>query len=183
MAPTPTPGGGQNQTLLELIYALKGLAQTVEFYHKDLSQRLDDEANARTRELESLRSLIGKTNQAVTVLPITMSDRVEKLLGQVTTNVNDQFEDVAGAITEVRQKLFQYMRVTDRAISQNEGTIPEPVDEKAEITGRLEVTKAGNVRLQINSVLLRRLWQAAILAAAGGGLYGLKEFVSSLLGH
>lgn len=184
MPPHPTASAGQNQTLLELIFALKGLAQTVEFYHKDLSQRLDEEAKARTRELEQLRVILGKNNQVLNVLPITISDRVEKLLDTLETEIDHKLEDVSGAVSEVRQKLWQYMKVTERAISQTEssGEVEPVVDEKADITGKIEVTKAGDVKMQFNSKLLKKMWYAMIVLAAGGGVYGIKEALSSLFG-
>lgn len=183
MPSNPTASGGQNQTLLELIFALKGLAQTVEFYHKDLSQRLEEEAKARTREMEQLRSIIGKNAQALHVLPITISDRVEKLLDSLETEIDHKLEDVSGAVSEVRQKLWQYMKVTERAISQTDsGQVEMPADEKADITGKIEVTKGGEVKVQINSSLLKKLWLAIVVMAAGGGVYGLKEVLTALLG-
>lgn len=183
MAQSPTPGGGQNQTLLELIFALKGLAQTVEYYHKDLSQRLEEEGKSRIRELAQIQKIIDKNNQALSVLPITISDRVEKLLGNVDQKIAAEFEDINKAVSEVRQKLWKYMKVTERAISQTgEENSPEPIDEKAEITGKMEMTKDGNVRVELHSKVIKKIWYGIIVLAAGGGAYGLKETLMSVFG-
>ncbi len=190
MPQQPTQGGGQNQTLLELILALKGLAQTIEFYHQNLSRKLDEEAKARLREIDKLRELIQKNTQAINVAPITFSDRAEKLMNNLRNDINEKLRDVDDAVTEVRNKLEGYSRTAERAISQNESTheaeekaaLVQKTDEKADITGRIEVTEGGEVKVQFNSKMLRRIWHAVLIAAAGGGLFGLKEAIQYLLG-
>ncbi len=183
MAQNPTTSGGQSQTLLELIFALKGLAQTVEFYHKDLSQRLEEEGRARTRELGQLQKVIEKNQQALSVLPITISDRVEKLFEGVDERLTIELKEVQEAVMEVRQRLWKYMKVTERAISQTgEEGAPDPVDEKAEITGKMEVTEDGSVRVLLNSKLLKNIWRGILVLAAGGGAFGLKELIQSMIG-
>jgi hypothetical protein len=184
MPQTPTPGGGQNQTLLELIYSLKGLAQTVEFLHQDLSRKLDDESKARARELDRFRELIGKNTQALAVLPITFSDRVEKFVGKVEEDVSQELENVRKAIERVTDKLEGYSRTAERAISQNEATAAveaiEQAHEHGDVTGRLEVTKEGGLRMEINSTWLKKFWYVLLVLAAGGGVFGIKEVIKAL---
>lgn len=179
--PPQSSGGGQNQTLLELIYSLKGLAQTVEFFHQDISRKLDEESKARTRELDRLRDLLGKNSQTLSVLPITLSDRVEKLVGNLKTDIGKQLSEVNTTIGDVQSKLYEYAKVTDRAVSQNEATVEALKDDRADITGRIEVANDGRVKIQVNSAILKKIWYAIVVLAAGGGAYGLKEAVSSLL--
>lgn len=188
--PMQTPGGGSNQTLLELILSLKGLAQTVEFFHQDLSRKLDEESKARSREIDRLRDLITKTNQAINVLPITFSDRAEKIINKVGLDIGEKLRDVEDAITEVRRSLEGYSRTAERAISQNEMTeelenkleqaAAHKTDEKADITGRIEVNEAGDVKVQINSKILKKLLYVLYVLAAGGGVYGLKEALTAI---
>lgn len=181
MPTTPTPGGGPNQTLLELIFALRGLAETVEFYHKDLSQRLDEEAKNRSRELDQLRAIVAKNGQSMHVLPITMSNRVEKLLGELTTDLDHRFEDLSGAVSEVRQKLWQYMKVTERAISQADGSVEEVRDDKSDITGKVELMENGHIKVLLHSKLVKRIGQGILLLATAGGAYGLGDLLKNWL--
>lgn len=184
MPPAPQ-SGSQNQTLLELIYAMKSLAQQVEFYHQDLSRRIDEEARARQRELARVLELSGKNSQSLTVLPITLSDRVEKLLGRLETEMEGKIEEVTRAIEEVRRTLYEYTRTTDRAISQNEMTAAVAVersrDTKEDITGRIEVTDKGEMRIRLNSSILKKIWYVVTLIAAGGGTYGFVELVKKII--
>lgn len=180
MPQDPTARSGQNQTLLELIFSLKGLAQTVEFLHQDLSRKLDEESKVRVRELNRLWDAITKSNQALTVLPITFSDRVEKLVGSIKQDVTSSLQEVEHAITRVTDKLEGYSRTAERAISQNEGTVEHERDEKSDITGKIEVSKEGDVRVMINSKWLKKLWYVLLVLAAGGGLFGLKEVIKAI---
>lgn len=179
MPQEPTARGGQNQTLLELIYSLKGLAQTVELMHQDLSRKLDEESKARARELDRLRDIVAKNSQALTVLPITFSDRVEKLVNGMKSDITQQLLEVERATDRVMDKLEGYSRTAERAISQNEGTV-EPAEEKGDITGKIEVSKDGDIRVWINSKWLKKIWYVLIVLAAGGGLYGLREAVKAI---
>lgn len=180
--PPQQPTGGPNQTLLELIYSLKGLAQTVEFFHQDISRKLDEESKARERELDQIRELVGESGQAVSVLPITISDRVEKLMSRLESDIGDKLRDVDDAITDVRNKLEGYSRTAERAISQNEGVVEHEPDSHADITGKIEVTEKGDIRLQVNSKVLKKVWYAFLVLAAGGGAYGIKELIQAIFG-
>lgn len=187
MPQQPTQGGGANQTLLELIYSLKGLAQTVEFFHQDLSRKLDEESKARARELERLRDIVSKNSQAISILPITFSDRAEKLVNKLGVEVGEKLRDVEDAVTEVRRSLEGYSRTVDRAVSQNEMQAEmeakaQEVDEKADITGRIEVNEKGDVKVQVNSAILKKIWYGIVVLAAGGGAYGIKEAIQAIFG-
>lgn len=181
--PPATQNVNQNQTLLELIYAMKSLAQQVEFYHQDLSRRLDEEIRSRQRDLARVLEMSGKNAQSLTVLPITLSDRVEKLLGRLEEEVEGKLDEVTKAIEDVRRSLFEYTRTTDRAISQNEMTaaVEKAREEKEDITGRIELTDKGEVRVRLNSALLKKIWYGVIVIATGGGAYGFVELIKKII--
>lgn len=181
--PPANQSGNQNQTLLELIYAMKSLAQQVEFYHQDLSRRLDEEIRARQRDLARVLELSGKNTQTLTVLPITLSDRVERLLGRLEEEIEGKIDDVTKAIVEVQRALNEYTRTHDRAISQNEMTaaVEKARDEREDITGRIELTDKGEVRVRLNSAILKKLWYCVVIVATGGGAYGFVELVKKLV--
>jgi hypothetical protein len=178
--------GNQNQTLLDLIYALKSLAQQVEFYHQDLSRRLDEEVRVRRSDFARVLDLSGKNLQSVSVLPITVSDRVERLISRLEDALNGKFEDVKSAIDETRHTLQDYTRTTDRAISHNEMTsaveAAKSHKDHEDITGRVELTEKGEIRVLLNSALLKRIWVVVVVIATGGGAYGFVELIKKLIG-
>lgn len=182
MPPPQQPAGNSNQTLLELIFALKGLAQTVEFYHQDLSRKIEEESKARVREIESFRSLVAKNSQNIAVLPITMSDRVETLLKRLSTELEHDSDEVKQAIQAVNTKLSVHLGIAERAISQNESAIVEAAKAEADITGRVEVNDKGDVKVQLNSKVLRKIWYGVVVIATGGGAYGFIEFLKKVFG-
>ena len=177
--PPAHQSGSQNQTLLELIYAMKSLAQQVEIYHQDLSRRLDEEIRARRSDVAQMLDLSGKNLQSVSVLPITLSDRVEKLLTRVEAEMDDRLEDIKTCLDEIRRLLYEYTRNTDRAISHNEASAAVEAA-KEDITGRIELTEEGEVRVSLNSRVLKKIWYGVIVIATGGGAYGFVELVKSL---
>jgi glyceraldehyde-3-phosphate dehydrogenase/erythrose-4-phosphate dehydrogenase len=181
--PPANQSGNQNQTLLELIYAMKSLAQQVEFYHQDLSRRLDEEVRARQRDLSRVLEMSGKNAQTLTVLPITLSDRVEKLLERLEQEMEGKLEGVTRAIDDVRRTLHEYTRTTDRAISQNEMTaaVEKAREDGQDITGRIELTDKGDIRVRLNSAILKKIWYGVVVIATGGGAYGFVELVKKLV--
>ena len=188
MSNPQTPNGSSQQTLLELIYALKGLAQTVELYHESISHKLDEHSQDRHVEIERLRDLISKNNQATTVLPITVSDRVEKLVAKLEVNLDKRFdgifEETLEVLGEVRTKLAVYEKSVDRverAITDNEETAVRHVDEEREVTGRIEVTDDGDVTVTLNTELLSKIWKYAKYGIALLGAGGIAELIHRLL--
>jgi hypothetical protein len=182
--PNPSTSPGQNQTLLELIYALRGLAQTVELYHSDLAKKIEEEAEQRARELERLKDLMGRNGQAVSVLPITISDRVEKLITRVEDSIDKKFDGVQEVISDVKTKLALFEKSSERverAITDNEGTVEERHHE--EFTGRIELS-GDEVKVTISSEMFARIWAwgkwALLALAAGGGVHGLLELIKGL---
>jgi hypothetical protein len=48
--------------------------------------------------------------------------------------------------------------------------------------GRIEVNDKGDIKVQVNSATLKKLWYALLVIAAGGGVYGIKQLVSAIFG-
>lgn len=168
------PSGNTNQTLLDLIYALKSLAQQVEFYHQDLSRRLDEEVRARRSDFQRLLDISGKNLQSVSVLPITISDRIEKLLGRLESSLDGKFDTVQTAINEARHALQEYTRISSAPHAEAE---VKEAEKQEDITGRIELTEKGEVRVLLNSRVLKKIWYGVIVIATGGGAYGFVELM------
>jgi hypothetical protein len=165
------PNQPQNQTLLELIYALKNLAQSVEHYHKDLSAQLEEVSNSRHRDLERLKELVVSHTQALATLPLALSDRVERMVTNLGDDLDDRFDviirEVQVSVDDVRRRLADYTSVKE---------VPALNDGKS----RLELGEDGSVSISFSSRLLRRLWQIGLVLAAGGGVYGTWQAIRVL---
>lgn len=176
--------GSQNQTLLELIYAMKSLAQQVEFYHQDLSRRIDEEVRSHRNDIARIIDLNNNNFQTLSVLPVTLSDRVEKLLSRVESEMESQIKEVRTAVEEVQRALQEHARSTNLPTTHNSGTVPTPTlqDNKRDVTGRFEVTDAGDVRVSLNNKALKKIWYGVVVVAGGGGAYGFVELIKRWIG-
>jgi len=182
MSQNPTPGG-PNQTLLELILALKGLAQTFDIAHANLRSFLEAESKANSKEIDRLQNLVAKNNQSMSVLPITISDRVEKLIDRLEGDIDDKVEamlrEILIAITQVQDKFVNYIQ------SKGEAVPEELLEGPKSITGRVEVHRDGTVGIEFRAEWAKKMIQglkwASVGAALTGGGYGFLEFLRWLL--
>jgi molecular chaperone GrpE (heat shock protein) len=195
----PAPPTTPNQSLLELIFAVKGLAQTVEFIHSDLRRLIEDESRSRNRELEKIRDLVVKSNQSLSVLPITISDRFESIVRHLEKGTNEKvdgvLEDVRLTLNDVRQKLWYYLREREKeqvvevikreVTGAHRAVIEQEHEKKEEVTGSVSLMKDGDLRIQakfdwkkLKTVLTVAKW-AGVTLATGGGVAWLIEFLRS----
>lgn len=192
----PPSSSGPNQSLLELIYAVKGLAQSVEYMHSDLRRLIEDDGKDREQELRQLRDVVAKNAQALAILPIQASDRFENLLRRyekgADSKIDSLMSDVETTLRELRDKLTQYVNLHEK-----KGLVEEAVREvtgnhkaikEEDITGRIELTKKGELMLQgkfdwkkLQKALKIAKW-VIITLAAGGGVAGIIQLVHTLLG-
>lgn len=182
MGTRPTPSG-QNQTLLELIYALKGLAQALEYMHSDVRRMIEDENRDRTKDLEKLSELCQRNAQALAVLPITISDRVEKLVDKMQGGVDRKFdgvlEGVKMTVGAVQDRLIRYAeQVGDKGAKE---AVPLLRPAEDDYTGKIEISKTGELKLA-GKVPIRKIigiakWAGIALASVGGVTGLVKLFV------
>jgi hypothetical protein len=149
-----------NQTLIELIYALKSLAQQVELYHDDLLRRLDDEVNSRRHD------------------SATFAGRSERMLERLEAVLDSRIGGVTKVIDEVRRVLDGHVRASEVAMNK-----VEAIDDRGDVTGRIEVTDKGDIRVLMNSTVLRKIWYGLIAIATSGGVYGAVKAVQSIFGE
>jgi hypothetical protein len=177
MSQYPTPGGGPNQTLLELILALKGLAQTFDLAHANLRSLIESESRQNARELDRIRDLIAKNSQSLSVLPITISDRVERLVGNLEKDMDERIglavKEVTTSISQVQEKFVHYIQAKGESV-------PEELLETKEVTGRIELRKDGSLDVRLQTEWAKRLITGLKWGAIGGGGYGVIEVVKTL---
>ena len=180
MSQFPTPGGGPNQTLIELILAIKGLAQTVDLGFGNLKTILEADARSNAREIDRIRDMIAKNNQSLSVLPITLSDRVEKLLGHLEKdldeNVRAMVREVLVSINQVQDKFVQYIQAKGEPVPE------ELLEGPKQITGRIELRRDGTMDVRIQTAWAQRLIAGAKWGTVGGAAYGFIELLRYFLG-
>lgn len=180
MSQYPTTGGGQSQTLIELILALKGLAQTFDLAHGNLKTLIENEAKANARELDRIRDMLGKNSQSLSILPITISDRVEKLLGNLEKDIDEKVEsmirEVTVSVTQVQEKLVQYIQAKGEPVPESLLEGPK------EITGRIEVRRDGTVNVHLKTEWAKKVVMGLKWGAVGSAAYGAIELIRNFVG-
>ncbi len=159
MSQNQPSNGGHSQTLLELIYSLRGLAQTVELFHQDLLRRLEDESRSRVRDLEPVEKSLDKLEIAI-------------------NNIRDTLRDHSITINRAITQIENTADIVEDSISVNKSTHTTTTES---VKGRVEVTKDGRVKFEVNKDWARRLIYILVAIGTGGSIYGIKELLQSLL--
>jgi hypothetical protein len=180
MSQYPTPGGGPNQTLIELILAIKGLAQTFELAHASLKNIIESDTKTTARELDRIRDMLSKNNQALSVLPITVSDRVEKLVNNLEKDLDEKIEaairEITISVNQVHTTFVQYIKAKGESVPE------ELLEGPRQITGRVEVRRDGTVDVRLQTVWVQRLVMGLKISAVGAGGYGVIEILRQAFG-
>lgn len=178
MSQYPTPGGGPNQTLIELILALKGLAQTFDLAHSNIKNLVEAEAKANAREFDRIRDLIAKSNQSLTVLPITVSDRVERLIDNLEKDMDEKVQamirEVSVSVQQVQEKFIQYIQAKGEPVPE------ELLDGPRQVTGRIQLREDGTMDVRIQTAWAQKAIAGLKWSAIGGGTYGLVELLRAI---
>lgn len=188
---TPPPGG--NQTTLELIYAIRGLAQALDFMHTDLRRLVEEEARDREEELEKIREVLAKNQQTLSVLPITISDRMENLVRRMDESVNRKVDgilkDVQMSLDDVRNKLWLYLKdqgdLHTELAALGGAVLSKPDKKEEDVTGKVELHKGGKIAISFQTGWIKKAvtivkWGVVFLAA-GGGVAGIVAVIKAIL--
>lgn len=175
MSQHPTPGGGPNQTLIELILALKGLAQTFDIAHGSLRSLIETEHKANAREFDRIRDLIAKNNQSLSVLPITISDRVERLVDNLEKDIDDKvavlLREINVSVSQVQEKFVHYIQAKGEAVPQ------ELLEGPKEVTGRVELRRDGTMDVRLQTAWIGRGITVLKWGTVGSATYGFWELL------
>jgi hypothetical protein len=176
-----------NQTLLELIFAIKGIAQSLDFVHGDLERRLADADRDRERDHDRLSERLTKVEQAVAAIPVTTADRVSDVLSDSLRAVVDE---ARRSMDDVRMKMWlacgqpRGPEASGSGMTVKDG-VPVPLDEP-DVTGRITLHDDG-VRLEgnIDFDKVKKVWGVAKYiiagAAASTGVAGLIKAIIALV--
>ncbi len=183
-----TQQGSPNQIALELIYAVKGLAQAVDNLHSDLRHLLETDARSRDAELDKIKDLLNENSKAISHLPVGVADRIERVVEKLEKNtdgrVNGVLNDVRVTLNEVRQKLWYHLKDQEQSAEETKSAVVRAITEhEKELTGKVEFTKDGDVRLhakfdwkKLSTLLTVGKWTAI----GGAGIGGLGWLLSKL---
>jgi len=175
MSQHPTPGGGPNQTLIELILALKGLAQTFDIAHSSLRSLIETEHKSNAREFDRIRDLIAKNNQSLSVLPITISDRVERLVDNLEKDIDDKvavlLREINISVSQVQEKFVHYIQAKGEAVPQ------ELLEGPKEVTGRVELRRDGTMDVRLQTAWITRGVTILKWGTVGSAGYGIFEIL------
>ncbi len=164
-----------SNTLIDLILALKGLAQTFDLAHMNLRSLIESESKAAMRELGHIRDILSKNTEALAILPISVADRVDTLLNKVERDLNEKSEavlkEVTNSIAQVQEKFVQYIKATGEKV-------PENLLEKS---AKVEVRNDGSVSVYLQTEWVQKAIVAAKLLIFSGGSYSAIEFIRYLL--
>ena len=182
-APTTS---GHHQTLLDLIYSVRGLAQTVEFMHSDLRRLLEEGNRGRDHAVERLRELV-EHNTAL--LPIAISDRLEVPVRRLESGIDEKMDvllgDILKSLNEVRSKLWDYIQTKEKEASASKTDSAVPVPTAHEVTGKIEIRKDGQVNLSFHTEWVKKVITVGkyiiLFLAVGGGIAGIIQAIRSIL--
>lgn len=180
------PNGDENSRVLELIYAIRGLAQALEDMHQDIRRQLEAEAEDREKEFERVKDLLTKNSQALSTIPVVTSDRLE---GIIQKRVDAVLDETRRTLDDVRMKLWMVVgapkgpEASGSGMTIKEG-IPIPIEER--VSGRVEIHRDGEIKFSggFNAKKVATLWLVGkwilVSLAAGGGIAGLIKLLQGL---
>jgi hypothetical protein len=189
MANTPPPRpGAPNQSTLELIYAIKGLAQALEQMHSDLVHRLEAEGRDRDRDIERISADIQDIQRVIGALPVATADRIEATINRKVDGVLD---DTRRVLDDVRMKLWMHLGAPRGADASGSGmTIKDGMPAPAEnVTGRLTLMDDGHMKVEgkVNALKVAKAVAIAkwifISIASVGGLAGIIKIIVDYYRH
>lgn len=162
MSEIPDTPNLPNQNMIELIMAIKGLAQAVEFMHSDLVHRIEEAGRDRNEETKELRELLTSNSKDIAATPVAVTDRLQVIIDRLESNIDDRvdgvLDDVRVSLNGVRQKLWFYLKEKekdkekserDEMIEDTKSAVVRAITENEKTqTGKIELSKDGDIRLE-----------------------------------
>jgi len=201
--PMPTPPERQQEPLLEVMYVLRTIMQSLDTVHQDLRRVMEEEGRARDHELDKIRDLITKNEISLATLPGEISNKlnrqVEKKVDDVLDMVRRNLDDMRQALWTIRQyrqseaqtpqhgiQIIQQTTTPGQGVPiLNPALLPPPGGApvvETDVTAGLQLKKDGNVHFTITpKVITVAKWVGGTLVAAGSSV-GFVEFIKKLFG-
>lgn len=168
-APASPPSSPEQLAMLEMIYAVRTLAENLDVMHRDLRSVIEADTKARDREIDRIKEIVQDSAQLLQVLPIQTADRLDRLIDR---KVDGVLSDARHSLEELRTKLTIYM-----STRQGQEALPamdhdeDPTVNEAPIPPR---SRRETVRTFFRARKTEQVWSvvrwfAAAIAITGGG--------------
>lgn len=172
-----------NNELMDLTYASKLLAKTVDEVSKDISQ-LATRVDATHESLANAKELLNTLDKKLELLPLVLAGKLEGLIEKRT---EEKYDDIRLTLDELRNKLWAVSGTVKR-IKENTGTHPLPTREQIALAEKNEEEKEGvTVRKgkwllqmplseetwKVFRAILYTIFAIATVTATGGGIWAL----------
>ncbi len=164
--------------------------------HQDVRKLLVENHHDASRDLEKIYDLLAKNQQAITVLPITVNDRIEKIIDKLDANMDKRVDgvlnDVRISLNDLRGKVYGYLSTKDK--EEGEAKKQEALvhlHREEDITGKIEIFKDGTINTKIQTRWLTKAapvawrvakWTGASIAGIGG-VHAIIEFIQRYFMH
>jgi len=176
------------KTVLDLIYAIKTLSQTLEMMHEDLRGLHDESVRTNEQRYEKLRDLIQQNALALNRLPVDTADRTDQVISKQVHSILDESRR---AIDEVRMKLWMAVGAPRGPEASGSGmTIKDGVPvllKDVGVTGQVTLLTDGNMKVEgkFDATKVAVFWKIAKWSIAGlaaaGGVAGIVKVVLAVL--
>lgn len=159
-----------NPELMELVYASKLLAKTIDEVDEKLAGAID-KIESQQESLAHAKELIGNVDKKLELLPLVLAEKLESLVERRTS---EAFEDLRTTLNELRNKLYSIKKqIKDATGSHDLPTKAELAkwDEEKKEDG-IEVVKGGfRMRLPFSEGTWKVIKVIGIIIGfvAGGG--------------
>lgn len=163
------------RTVIELTFAVRALAENTDVMHQDLRKLMETNHRSLDQVLDRVDETTSKHSQILQVLPISTSDRLERLIDK---KVDGVLEDVRISVNDIRQKLYYYTR--EKEATHALAPAAAVVDES---TTSFEIKK-DEVRFKFKTDGVEKAWKilrwvGLAILAGGGGWSILKNLIHS----
>lgn len=178
-----------NPELLELTYAIKLLAKTVEGVGEDLESVLERQGTIHA-DTQKLKDEVTEIAQKLELLPLVLAGKLEDLIAKRT---DEAFEDVRQSLNEMRNKLWSIKKQIKEGTGSNPIPTPQQIEEwekkhkKEEEDGLTIKQGKFKMNLPFSSGTLKTLKTLAVvlgslfgLLAGGGGVWALIDKIRHL---
>ena len=120
-----------------------------------------------------------KNRESISSIPISVYDRIEKLVENLEKDMDDKIEAVLREITisvgQVHDKFIKYVHAKGEEV-------PPEILVANQVASKLEVRNDGSVDVHLQAGWLRKLIIGLRWTAIAGGSYGSIEMLRHLLG-
>lgn len=168
--------------LMELVYASKLLAKTIDEVDEKISHALE-KIDAQQTALSNYRDLISTVDKKLELLPLVLAGKLEALIEKRT---GEAFEDIRTSLDELRNKLW----AIKKQIKDQTGSFPTPRPESQQDKEDGVSVRRGKFRmdlpisegtLKVLKVVGIVLFAIAGIGGAGGGIWALIDRIRHVL--